>query len=264
MSYLVGEAEMRFSVLSDAVWAASFFSTVVLLLVMLARGRWRGFPVLTTWMGFLAIKTVVLFLIYLRGSRNLYALVWVSASWIDFILQLGVVFEIARIVLRPTGTWARDARAQFVYVGLAGATVAALVAWGVSPPAWSVPYAWELRGNLFTSLVICELFIVISLTANRLGLGWRNHVMAAGQGLIAWSSIMVITTALQSFLGTQRLYLPLEQIRSISYIVAICWIAVQLSRQEPERQPISADLQEYILALHKRVEYDLRRLDAGH
>jgi hypothetical protein len=253
---------MHFSLLADLYWAAGFAVGLTLLFVLLWRGRWRTFPILTVWFAFLSLKTIVLFLTYIYGSRNLYARVWVWGSWVDFILQLGVVFEIARIVLRPTGTWARDARAQFLSAGLAGMAVAALVAWLVSPPAWSVGYAWQIRGNLFTSLVICELFVVMTLTSTRLGLGWRNHVMAVGQGLTAWSLIMVVKTAFQSFYGTQRFYTQLEEVRAITYTAAALWMALQLWRDEPERRPIAPDLHEYILALHRRVEYDLRRLDA--
>jgi hypothetical protein len=86
--------------------------------------------------------------------------------------------------------------------------------------------------------------------------------MAVGQGLTAWTGVMVVTTALQSFLGRQRFYADLDYVRDLAYFSATIWIAVQLWIPEPERQPISADLQEYILALHRRVEYDLRRLDA--
>jgi hypothetical protein len=104
----------------------------------------------------------------------------------------------------------------------------------------------------------------MSLTANRLGLGWRNHVMAVGQTLTAWSAIMVIKTAFESFFGTQYLYTQLEQVRYLTNTAAYCWLLVQLWRQEPERQPISSDLQQYILALHRRVAYDLQRFDARH
>ena len=252
---------MHFSLLTNVYWAAGTGVTLVLLFVLLWRGRWRTFPVFTVWLAFLTVKTVVLFSIYMHGSRNLYAAVWVAASWVDFILQLGVVFEIARIVLRPTGTWVRDARTQFVSLGMIVAAVSAGLAWWVSPPAWSDRYAWQIRGDLFTSLVILELFVVMGLTANRLGLGWRSHVMAIGQGLTAWSAIMVIRIAVESYLGTRRFYIQMEQVRQVAYPAAALWMAIQLWRQEPERGPISADLQEYILALHRRVEYDLRRLD---
>ena len=69
----------------------------------------------------------------------------------------------------------------------------------------------------------------------------------SGGTTIGGGSVMVVTTALQSFLGTRLLYLPLEDIRSTAFIAAVGWITLQLWRQEPERQPISSDLQEYIL-----------------
>ena len=74
---------------------------------------------------------------------------------------------------------------------------------------------------------------------------------------------MVIKDALQSAHSTQLLHLPLNSI-GVTYDIAIAWIIVELSRNEPERKPISSDLREYILALHKRVEYDLQRIDARH
>jgi hypothetical protein len=253
---------MHFSLVDTLPWGVALLLNLAFLFVLLWRGRWRQFPVLTAWLAFLVLRSVALFFFYVHGSKSWYTRVYLAGLWIDFALQLGIAFEIARIVLAPTGTWVRDARLRFVAGGIAGAALAALLAWWVTPPASTTRLFWQIRGNLFTSLVICELFVAISLTANRLGLGWRNHVMAVGQGLTAWSTVMVVTTALQSFLGSQRLYLPLERARSFTYIAAECWIIVQLWRQEPERQPISADLHEYILALHRRVEYDLRRLDA--
>lgn len=253
---------MHLSVWDKFWWAAGFLSTTALVIVLLVRGRWREFPVLTTWFAFLTARTITLFVLYNAHWVHAYKELYLVGLCLDFALQLGVAVEIARIVLRPTGTWVLDARVRFAIAGIAGAVVAGLLAWWVSPPASTVAWVWRIRGNLFTSLVICELFVAMSFTANRLGLGWRNHVMAAGQGLTAWTSIMVVTTALQSFLGRGRLYADLDYVRDLAYFGATLWIAVQLWIPEPERQPIAPDLQEYILALHRRVEYDLRRLDA--
>lgn len=255
---------MHFPGLDILSWAVGWFLDLALLFVLFRRGRWRQFPVLTCWIAFMSARTVLLFLFYFHGATYWYTLVYTRGIWVEFALQLGVVVEIASIVLRPTGTWVRDARGYFLAMGLAGVAMAALFAWWVSPPGQSVRRAWEIRGNLFTSLVICELFVVMSLTANRLGLGWRNHVMAVGQTLTAWSAIMVIKTAVESFFGTQSFYNQFERVRYLTYTGAFCWLLVQLWRQEPERQPISPDLQQYILALHRRVEYDLQRFDVRH
>jgi hypothetical protein len=230
--------------------------------VMLGRGRWRQFPAFTALMAYVDVRTIVLFSLYQNRAFTWYAHIYWWGLLPDFALQLAIAFEIARIVLRPTGTWVRDARTQFLIAGSGGMVVAALLAWWVSPPAQTALRAWRIRGNLFTSLVICGLCVTVSVTANRLGLGWRHHVMALGQGLTAWTGLMVVTTALQSYLGQGHLFRLLDDLRGDSYSLAMVWIAIQLWLPEPERKPIAPELQSYILALHDRVAYDLRRIDA--
>lgn len=253
---------MKMSTLDAVLWIGSFVMPAVLLAVFCLRGRWREFPVFTSWVAFATILNSLLFALYLHDSRVWYSRIYWGRLWPEFLLQLGVVIEIARIVLRPTGTWVQDARAYFITAGLGGAAVAAILSWWITPPhgAYST---WELRGDLFTSLVICELFAAMSFTANRLGLGWRNHVMALGQGLTVWAGAALVTNALESYLSTHHFVLA-EHLQTLAWIGATAWIAVRLWVPEPERLPISEDLQKYILALHRRVEYDLRRLDAGH
>lgn len=255
---------MRFSSVAIFYWVGGFVADLALFLVLLIRGRWRHFPVFTLWIAFMLVRSSVLMYLYQHEAKHWYTIVYDTGLVLDFALQLGIVLEIAWILLRPTGSWVRDARLQFAAGGLAGIAVAGLFTWWITPPATSVRLMWQVRSNLFTSMVICELFVVMTMVANRLGLGWRNHVMAIGQGLTAWSTIMVVKTALESYLGTQHHYSQLEQVHSVTYLAAIFWITVQLWRDEPERKSISADLYQYILAVHRRGEYDLGRLDARH
>jgi hypothetical protein len=254
---------MKLSGIDKIVWALSFYGNMALLAVLLIRGRWRQFPIFTGFIAFDVTRSIALYVLYSHGSMAWYAHVYWWALIPDFALQMGVVLELSRIVLRPTGTWVQDARFQFWAVAAVGMVVAALLAWWVSPPARSVLAAWRIRGNLFTSLVISEMFVAMALTANRLGLGWRSHVMAIGQGLTAWSSVMVVTTALQSYVGSGFFFRELDQIRAFAYVAAITWMMVWLWLPEPERQPLARELEEYILALHQRVAYDLQRIDAG-
>lgn len=255
---------MHVTALAIFYWVEGMAIDLALLFVLFYRRRWRQFPLLTSWFLYMIARTIILMILYYRHLGYAYRVVYLTGLVLEFGLQLAVVAEVARTVMRPTGTWIRDAWERFAIGGLGGIVVAALFAWWITPPA---PYAWKMwqvRGNLFTSLVICELFVVMAMTANRLGLGWRNHVMAIAQGLTAWSAIVLVKTGIESYLGTQHYYLQLEEVRYVTYTAALCWIGVQLWRNEPERRPIAPDLREYILALHRRVEYDLRRLDARH
>ena len=108
---------MNLSVLDRVLWAAGFLGQTVLFTVLLYRRRWKEIPVFTALMGFEAALTVVLYWVYKDGSRGWYARIYWSYVLVDFLMQLGVVMEIAHVVLQPTGTWVRDARKQFFFLG---------------------------------------------------------------------------------------------------------------------------------------------------
>ena len=250
---------MNFSVIQNVLWAASFAANVALLFVLVSKRRTREFPVFTAWMGFLSAEMAVLFLIYRWGSAHLYALIYWSCVVVDFLLQLGVVMEMARIVLRPNGTWLSEARGRFLVSGLLGAMVAAGAALLLHPDANSSLDVWEIRGNLFTGIIIVELFSAMMGAANRLGLQWKSHVMGLGQGLFVWSAIAVLVDALHNVLGSYRWFTALDNVRITVWTAAAIYWAVVFWKPERTRNPLSPEMEQYLLGLHRRVKFDLSR-----
>jgi hypothetical protein len=253
---------MNLSALDFALWMASFLGSATLFFILIHRRRWKEFPVFTVFIGFDGTVNTALFLIYLFCSKSWYARIYWTYSLLDFLLQLGVIWEIARIVLRPTGTWVRDARKQFILWGAAGILLAAALPWLVTPPAATLLHRWEVRGNLFTSLVICELIAVVTRTSKSLGLGWRNHVMALGNGWTVWAVVAILVDGLHSYFGAERYFRELEHVRMFAYLAVLGYWMVQFWLEEPARQPISPELRAYIQALHLRIKNDLDMLSA--
>jgi hypothetical protein len=253
---------MNLSSLDLTLWAVGFLGNAALFTILIFRHRWREFPVFTTLMGFDAIVCPVLYSVMLHGSQNWYARIYYSASLADFILQFAVIWEIARIVMRPTGSWVRDARKQFILWGVAGILLAAALPWLVTPPAVSWIDRLLVRGNLFASLVTCELIAVVTWTSNRLGLGWRNHVMALGNGWTIWALVAILVDGLHSYFGAERYFRDLEHIRIFASLAVLAYWLVQFWQEEPVRKPISPELRAYIEALHERVKNNLDTLGA--
>lgn len=251
---------MNFSLFDNVLWAASFVGNAALLFILVYRRRWREFPVFVSWTVFNVLLTVVLFVIYRFGTPRLYTVVYWGSVLLDFALQIGVVLEITGIVLRPTGTWLRDARARFLFFGLLGALLAACVAFLIHPSAPTSLDAWEVRGNLFTSMMICELFLVMMMSANRLGLQWSNHVMGLGRGLTAWAMVAFCVDALHGLLGSERAFSTLEHVRIVVWIVAVVYWSVIFCFPETARLPLSPEMRKYLIDLHARVRYDLDKV----
>ena len=251
---------MSLSTLEYVLLAASLLGDAALFTVLVVRRRWRDFLVFTAFMGFETVQNPTLFLIFQYGSSSLYKEVYWSSVLIEFVLELGIIFEIAHIVLRPTGTWVRDARKQFILWGALGVLIAAALPFLVTPPAATLLHRLEVRGDLFTSLVICELIAIVTRTSRSLGLGWRNHVMALGNGWTAWAVAAILVDGLHSYFGAERYFSELEHARMIVYLAVLGYWTVQFWLEEPARQPISPQLSAYIQDLHRRIKNDLDTL----
>jgi hypothetical protein len=253
---------MNLSALDWMLVAATSLGNTALFAVLIIRRRWRNFPVFTAYMGFETVLGPVLYALVQYGSWSWYARVYWSSSLIEFALQLGIALEIARIVLRPTGSWVRDARKQFFFWSAAGILFAAALPWLVTPPDSSLLGRLMVRGFLFTSLVICELIAVVTRTSKSLGLGWRNHVMALGNGWTAWVVVAILVDGLHSYFGAQRYFSELDHMKMLAYLAALGYWVVQFWLEEPARQPISPQLSAYIQALHQSIKNDLDRVGA--
>jgi hypothetical protein len=246
---------MNLSGLDKFFWLAGFLSGFALFCVLVVRGRWRTFPVFTGYIGFQLVLSATMYMIYRHGSHATYAKVYWAGSAVDFCLQLGLLFEIARNVLKPTGTWVREARVFIGVLTLAGLALA-LVLTFLARPQTPTPFAfWEFRGNLFTSLLTCELYLALLVTSNFLGLVWRNHTMGLGLGLSSWAFITV-SVNISHLVGSYSYAKALDHIKVITYTLVLFYWIYTFWRDEPQRRELPPGMKKYLLAVHQSVRYD--------
>ena len=132
------------------------------------------------------------------------------------------------------------------------------------PQAHTSPEVWEMRADLFTSMMFVEVFLAMMGTANKLGLRWSTHVMRLGQGLLAWATVAVIVDALHTLLGRYRWFSALDDVRSIVWVVAaIYWIFGFWKPERESKAPLK-NAEKYLVDLHEQVQYDLARTEGTH
>jgi hypothetical protein len=251
---------MNSAPLENILWAAGFIGHAALFLVLFLRRRWRHFPILTCLIAYQIIETIVLFLVSRFGTHQNYIDSYWTAVAVDFLFQLALIFEIARIVLRPTGTWIRDARSSFILAGSIGAAIALALCLMVKPITPSVLSIWGIRANLFTALLDCELFLAMLYASNRLGLEWRNHVMGLAQGLTVYAFGAVGSDMTHIIFGWSHEFLILDHLLMCLYLAVLVYWIFTFWRPEQERAPLSSEMKDYLVALHTRVKYDLERV----
>lgn len=245
----------------NALWAAGFLGHVALLFVLIKRRRWKDFPVFSGMIAYQATITVVLFLVSRFGSHSAYYHVYWTSAFADYAFQVALIFEIARAVLRPAKTWIQDARGSFLTWSCVGLLLATAVVYYIGPSSAKGLALWEVRGTLFNSVLSLELFLSMTTAANRLGLPWRSHVMALAQGISALAVADVLSDVSRMNYGwTQGSWLM--QVSAFAYFASLLYWIYAFWQPERAREPLSKEMQEYLLALHRRVQYDLERQNA--
>lgn len=258
---------MKFTTLENGLWILGFLGHVILLTVLLIRKRTRSFPVFSIFIGYQVLETTILFgAFHIRrkylGHTGYFWSYW-TLSVGNYALQLCLILEIARDVLRPTGTWIRDAKRSFVTWSIIGTVVAAGMALELAPPGDKGIELWTERSSVFTSLLICEMFLAVSAAANKLGLPWRSHIMALGQGLTLWAIVALIVDVTHVLTGWRRDLPVLDLSRNLTYLGAVIFWALAFARPAEARTPLSPEMEQYIVALHERVQENLKTLDSA-
>ncbi|HEX4005899.1 MAG TPA: hypothetical protein VHX60_06970 [Acidobacteriaceae bacterium] len=254
---------MNITSLAGALWAAGFAEHVLLLLVLVVRQRWRKFPFFTAFIVFNVARTIVLFCAYRFGSSPLYAGLYWSADVADLVLQILVLLEAMRIVLRPAGVWAHDARRRFRLLAGMGVLAAFALAYAAHPHVSGTMHAWIEQGEVFSAALGLVLFIALGSATTFLGLVWEKHIAALATGWAVWVIVNFLVEGAYSYLGSPWHGIDLDMIRIVVYQLVTVYWAIMFWLPEPEKHRLSVKQQDHLAAMQKQVEAEAQFFDSG-
>jgi hypothetical protein len=234
-----------------------------LLFVVVTKHRAGSFVAFTSMIAVDLCSTSLIDLAYDSGNFKLFSSVYLISQIVSVAVQFWVLYQLVRGVLRPAGAWTRGTRGPFFVAILVGSILALSATLLVHPSSISSTHLLQLRADIFTGLVTCETVIAMMLAASEVGLPWKSHLMAIGQGLMVWALLTVASDGIGAYLNpAQRVATGIYYIRSLIFLSTVLYWTVALWHEEPARKPISPALRKYIVALNDRLQYDLRK--AGH
>lgn len=254
---------MQLSGLDLFLWAAGFGVHLLLLIVLVFRGRFKEFPLFSSLVLLNILRTVILYFIRIFGTRGAYFYTFWSLGIIDTLLQLSVVYEMYSKTFRPLGVWAPDVRGRFAGIVATTLVVASVLTWLAAPRADLWMQVAVIRGNFFSSICLCELFVGMTALSVQSGLPWRSHVARISQGLGVYSAISVVIEVGHSYFGVAhngRDYATLSHLRICAYLLCVCYWVVTLWRDAPIPKPIPELLLRQLLRLQNIVESDLEEM----
>ena len=216
---------MAWSASEQLFWGAGLFEHAMLFLVLVRWSRWRTFPVLTALTGYEVLASVWLSSSHQFGTKHLYFVSYWTVAGLDYLFQLALMVEIARALFPPSAVWIYGWRSQLAGFSLLGAAIAGLLCGLMSPRGVTGLDSWDERVTLFTSLLVCEVYVAITITANRLKLRWSDHVAALGHGVALWSAAAVIGDVVHALDGWTATFTNSDKARMIIYLgILLYWI----------------------------------------
>ena len=168
---------MNFSFTAIALWLAGFVGHSALLAVLVIRRRVRVVPWFTAWMVFNLAYTLALFTAYHLRAKHTYALLYWSGGFIDLLLQVSIVLEIAGYVFRRGGIWVTGAKGRLVVAGTASALGGMALSWLMTPATSTRLEGLQARADLGSTVLIELFFTAVMVTSHQLGLSWRSLVL---------------------------------------------------------------------------------------
>ena len=250
---------MNLSLMATILWAAGFVLNAALLFVLIYKRRYCAVPWFTAWIAFGCLYTITLFTGYRLGSKHLYAVLYWSGAFFDLLLQIAVVLEIARSVLKLSGRWVEGARARLVAVGAVAPLIALGFAWAMKPAAETRLDAWDARASLFTTILICLIFAAVTLCSQQLGVAWRSHIMRESYGLVMWTLVAFVTDTLHSYWRTLGHFTLLENVRIAFFQASLIYWCIAFWRAEAGPVAMPEDARIELDRLVSQIHYEQSR-----
>jgi hypothetical protein len=237
----------------QVLWALTFSSQLVLLVVLLGRDRARRYPWFTAGIALYALRLMAELLLVGRMAPLVLQTVFLSLGDLGVVVGLLVVVEVARraFIGAPRSLWIANTAGLLVVAG------GVLSVWGPWPVwaklAWgSIMVKLQLmqlaaqKGDTLAQLLTLGVGLMVVLFGRRYKAGWRTHTHMIAIGLatvaITWLGIQqswqviartVHPQSQQEYEHLLALGNSLMNTNKIVYIAALIWWIVWLWRDEP-------------------------------
>lgn len=250
---------MHLSGLDGTLWLLGLLGQVTLLCVLIWRGLYRTFPIVTVFIAYSIVSDPLLYLAHLHVSRDTYFRLFLVDSFSQDLFQLGVLFEVAAAVLSPVKrSLPKGSFAVFAGMLVIGTLLTYFLSGHAKPEQLSVIGDWFLRINFSAAILRLVIFSAIVLFAQMLGIGWRNHVLQLATGFAFYAVVTVVIEMAHHYLGvTNRAqYHALEQARIAGWIFTTGYWSYAMAWKEAPRKEFSPQMANFLVSISGTVRKD--------
>ncbi|HUY80268.1 MAG TPA: hypothetical protein VMU92_00895 [Acidobacteriaceae bacterium] len=247
---------MHLSSIDDIFWALGNTGELLLLAILILRGRYKIFPLFTAYIVWLAISDPLLMAALAshhdHGGRLYYRTYFVF-NIIQYILELSVLFEIASVIMRPVVKM-MSKNVLFILAIVLTVIVAGafLLTADLNSATLSHPRTYFVV-NTTMAILRLTIFVLIAGFSQLLGLTWKNHVLQLTSGLAFYSVVALIVELAHSHLRASpsyhSTYIVLDHLRIGGYLCALYFWCYAFARNEAPRKEFSPQMAKFLVLI---------------
>ncbi len=184
--------------LQSSIWMAGLVAHLLLLLILLVRGRIARYPIFTALIVFYVVRSVLPEMTFTHTlSQTAYLWLFWSFEIGDVVLRALVLGELIWHAFRGTQVQATRVVAWSAVAIAASAALAILAGPIQSILVWSI----FAKGNVAVAILSLITLAVLILTRSRTGLAWRSHEFAIGGGLAFYAFVFLVLQGMRMWGG---------------------------------------------------------------
>jgi hypothetical protein len=228
----------------------SFLAEIALFAVLMVRRQYKSFPVFTLYIAFNLLYDVGVGAVMV-GSPHVGRSLALGLLPLQYLLELGVLLEIAWNVLRPVRlslpSGSIRAFVGLVAVALLCGTVLA------SHLGNSGNKVQDLKGPLDLTVGLLRMLIFVATAgfAQLLGIGWKNKVLQLATALSFYSAVDLIVSLVERYSGGSN---DLEHVRAVAFTLEIGFLVWAFTTKEVRRREFSPQMEQFLVTLAGRAK----------
>jgi hypothetical protein len=220
--------------------------------ILLVRRQYRTFPIFTLYIFYNLLYDVAGGVLLAAYPVHVVRSVALALLPLQYLLELGVLLEIAWNVFRPVhislprGT--TRVFAGLMTLALLGGT---LLAWHVDNTGNKV-YDIKEPLDLTVGVLRMLIFVLTAGFAQMLGIGWKDKVLQLATALSFYSAVDLIASLAESHLGGSN---NLEHLRGLAYLIELAFLVWAFTTKEVRRREFSPQMEQFLVTLAGRAKH---------
>jgi hypothetical protein len=250
---------MALNQMDSALMTLAMVGQMLLLLILLQRRFYRTFPIFFLYILY-SVLSDFLFLIWFRQtSEQAYFVAYFVDKVPEFLLELGVLYEVAQRVLSPVKkSLPKSSLAIFTAMIFGGTLVACLLSLHKMPDQLTRWSQYFVQLSFTVAILRLVIFSAIVFFSQMLGIGWKNHVMQIASGFLGYSVVVLLVEMLHRFSGVTNnaVYHFQEQFRIVAWCLALGYWSYVLAKKEAPRREFGPKMANLLVNLSHKVRED--------